>query len=64
MKLGIRGLKQYYIEVGNDEQKVIDTINLIDKEQWDKHFTPKQGQSMEAKSYVEAFKALYADFEG
>ena len=59
-----QGLKQYYNEVGNDEQKVIDTINLIDKEQWDKHFTPKQGQSMEAKSYVEAFKALYADFEG
>lgn len=59
-----QGLKQYYNEVGNDEQKVIDTINLIDKEQWDKHFTPKQGLSMEAKSYVEAFKALYADFEG
>ena len=59
-----QGLKQYYNEVGNDEQKIIDTINLIDKEQWDKHFTPKQGQSMEAKSYVEAFKALYADFEG
>ena len=59
-----QGLKQYYNEVGNDEQKVIDTINLVDKEQWDKHFTPKQGQSMEAKSYVEAFKALYADFEG
>lgn len=58
-----QGLKQYYNEVENDEQKVIDTINLIDKEQWDKHFTPKQGQSMEAKSYVEAFKALYADFE-
>lgn len=59
-----QGLKQYYNEVGNDEQKVIDTINLIDKEQWDKHFTQKQGLSMEAKSYVEAFKALYADFEG
>lgn len=59
-----QGLKQYYNEVGNDEQKVIDTINLIDKEQWDKHFTPKQGLSMEVKSYVEAFKALYADFEG
>lgn len=59
-----QGLKQYYNEVGNDEQKVIDTINLIDKEQWNKHFTPQQGQSMEAKSYVEAFKALYADFEG
>ena len=57
------GLKLYYKEVENDEQKIIDTINLIDKEQWDKHFTPKQGQSMEAKSYVEAFKALYADFE-
>ena len=58
-----QGLKQYYNEVENDEQKVIDTINLIDKEQWDKHFTPKQGQSMEVKSYVEAFKAIYADFE-
>lgn len=58
-----QGLKQYYSEVEQDEQKVIDTINLIDKEQWDKHFTPKQGQSMEVKSYVEAFKALYADFE-
>lgn len=58
-----QGLKQYYNEVEQDEQKVIDTINLIDKEQWEKHFTPNNGQSMEAKSYVEAFKALYAEYE-
>ena len=47
-----QGLKQYYNEVKQDEQKVIDTINLIDKLQWNKHFTPTNGQSMEAKSYV------------
>ena len=58
-----QGLKQYYNEVGSDEQKVIDTIKLIDKEQWNKHFIPQNGQSMEAKSYVEAFKALYAEHD-
>ena len=59
-----QGLKLYYKEVGNDEQKVLDTIELIDKDAWNAHFSPANGQSMEAKSYVEAFKALYADFDG
>lgn len=57
------GLKQYYKEV-KDEKKVIDTINLIDKETWNRHFIPNNGQSMEAKSYVEAFNVLYAEYEG
>lgn len=57
------GLKLYYNEV-KDEQKVIDAINLLDKTTWNKHFTPNNGQSMEAKSYIEAFKALYAEYEG
>ena len=52
-----------YKEV-KDEKKVIDTINLIDKETWNRHFIPNNGQSMEAKSYVEAFNVLYAEFEG
>ena len=56
------GLKQYYKEV-KDEKKIIDTINLIDKETWNKHFIPNNGQSMEAKSYVEAFNVLYAEYE-
>lgn len=59
-----QGLKLYYKEVGNDEQKVLDTLELIDKDAWNVHFSPANGQSMEAKAYVEAFKALYADFEG
>lgn len=56
------GLKQYYAEI-QDEEKMIKTINMIDKVVWDKHFTPANGQSMEAKSYVEAFKALNTEYD-
>ena len=40
---------------------MIDTINLIDKNAWDNHFTTRDGLSMEAKSYVEALKAVYSE---
>ncbi|MEG0580285.1 MAG: hypothetical protein RR490_10255 [Niameybacter sp.] len=56
------GLKQFYEEQGKDIQKVLDTITLIDKVAWDAHFTSQKGQSMEIKSFAEAFKALDADF--
>ncbi|MCD7940915.1 MAG: hypothetical protein LUH50_13090 [Bacteroides intestinalis] len=56
------GLKAFYEENGKDIQKVLDTITLIDKHTWDIHFTAQKGQSMEIKSYAEAFKALYAEF--
>lgn len=48
------GLKQFYGEIEKDMDKVIATINQINKEIWDAYFTPKAGQSMEAKSYKEA----------
>lgn len=57
------GLKKYYNETDKDIDKVLKTIDLIDKIEWEKHFTPDNGQSMEAKSYVEAFMALYAEYE-
>lgn len=57
------GLKLYYKEV-QDEKRIIDTISLIDKDTWNTHFTPTNGQSMEAKSYSEAFTALYAEYNG
>ena len=56
-----QGLKQYYKEVENNIQIVIGTINIIDKNAWDNHFTPRNGQSMEAKSYAEALKAVYSE---
>lgn len=55
------GLKLFYEEHDKDIQKVLDAITLIDKTTWDTHFTPKNGQSMEIKSFTEAFKALYAE---
>lgn len=57
------GLKSFYNEMKKDEDKVLTVINLIDKEAWDRHFTPNKGQSLEVKAYVEAFKALYAEYE-
>ena len=48
------GLKQFYGEIEKDIDKVIATISLLNKETWDAYFTPKAGQSMEAKSYKEA----------
>lgn len=48
------GLKQFYGEIEKDMEKVVTTINLLNKESWDAHFTSKAGQSMEAKSYKEA----------
>lgn len=56
------GLKLFYEENGKDIHKVLDTITLIDKDTWNKHFTPKNGQSMEIKSFTEALKALYAEY--
>lgn len=55
------GIKQFYEEHDKDIQKVLDTITLIDKDTWNAHFTPKNGQSMEIKSFAEALKALYAE---
>ena len=34
------------------------TSYIINKENWDKYFTPIAGQSMEAKSYKEALTEL------
>lgn len=56
------GIKLFYEELGKDMQKVLDTITLIDKDTWNTHFTPKNGQSMEIRSFAEGLKALYADF--
>ena len=44
------GLKAFFTEC-KDIEVVVNTISLINKENWDKYFTPIAGQSMEAKSY-------------
>ena len=41
-----------------DIEVAVNTISLINKENWDKYFTPIAGQSMEAKSYKEALTKL------
>lgn len=51
------GLKAFFTEC-KDIEMVVNTINLIDKENWNKYFTPVAGQSMEAKSYKEALVKL------
>lgn len=51
------GLKAFYADCG-DMDKVRKTISLINKETWEKFFTPTSGQSMEAKSYKEALTKL------
>ena len=51
------GLKAFYTEC-NDMDRVIKTIRLINKDTWEKFFTPTSGQSMEAKSFKEAFSLL------
>lgn len=51
------GLKAFYTDCGNIN-KVVKTISLINKDIWEKHFTPASGQSMEAKSYKEALAKL------
>ncbi len=57
------GLKAYYKENGQDINKVIKAIQLIDKDKWERYFCPKQGNSMEITGYAEAFKALVANAE-
>lgn len=57
------GLKAYYKENGQNIEKVIKAIKLIDKDKWESHFCPTQGKSMEIAGYTEAFKALLADEE-
>lgn len=51
------GLKAFFTEC-KDIEVVVNTINLINKENWNKYFTPVAGQSMEAKSYKEALLKL------
>lgn len=51
------GLKAFYADCG-DMDKIIKTISLINKDAWEKFFTPTSGQSMEAKSYKEALTKL------
>lgn len=51
------GLKAFFTEC-KDIEMVVNTINLINKENWNKYFTPVAGQSMEAKSYKEALLKL------
>ncbi|MCD7933590.1 MAG: hypothetical protein LUH15_20855 [Tannerellaceae bacterium] len=52
------GLKQFYYEIDRNFERLKATIELIDKDTWEKYFTPKAGQSMEAKSFKEAFIEL------
>lgn len=51
------GLKAFFTEC-KDIEMVVNTINHINKENWNKYFTPVAGQSMEAKSYKEALAKL------
>lgn len=51
------GLKAFYTDCKNIDI-VINVINLINKDNWEKFFTPTSGQSMEAKSFKEAFTSL------
>ncbi len=51
------GLKAFFTEC-KDIEIVVNTINHINKENWNKYFTPIAGQSMEAKSYKEALAKL------
>lgn len=57
------GLKAHYKENGQDIDKVVTAIKMIDKDKWEKHFCSTQGKSMEISGYAEAFKALLADEE-
>lgn len=57
------GLKAYYKENGQNIEKVIRAINLIDRGKWERHFCSTQGKSMEIAGYADAFKALLADEE-
>lgn len=57
------GLKQFYAEIEKDIDKVIATINLLNKDIWDTYFTPTAGQSMEAKSYKEALLTVSKTIE-
>lgn len=57
------GLKAYYKENGQDIEKVIKVIKMIDKDKWESYFCSTQGKSMEIAGYAEAFKALMADEE-
>ena len=51
------GLKAFFTEC-KDIEIVVNTINHINKENWNEYFTPIAGQSMEAKSYKEALTKL------
>ena len=51
------GLKAFFTEC-KDIEIVVNTINHINKENWNKYFTPIAGQSMEGKSYKEALTKL------
>lgn len=51
------GLKAFFTEC-KDIEVVVSTINHINKENWNKYFTPIAGQSMEAKFYKEALAKL------
>lgn len=51
------GLKAFFTEC-KDIEIVVNTTNHINKENWNKYFTPIAGQSMEAKSYKEALTKL------
>lgn len=57
------GIKAYFKENGQDIDKVIKAIQLINKDTWEKHFCTTQGKSMEITGYAEAFKALLTENE-
>ena len=57
------GLKQFYNEVDKDITKIISVLEKIDKQIWDNNFTPTKGQSLEARSYKEAFHTVLRTLE-
>ena len=59
-----RGVKRFYLHTGGNLERVADTLTLIDKDLWDKYFTPVPGQYMSAKDYADALRAVSDEYEG
>lgn len=53
-----KGLKLFYQDHHNIDI-IKKTINAINKEEWERYFIQKTGNSMEAKAYKDAFDTLY-----
>lgn len=59
-----RGVKRFYLHTGGNLERVADTLTLIDKDLWNKYFTPVPGQYMSAKDYADALRAVSDEYEG